>query len=93
MVTKPARSDDVVSTRTAGEAVSPDPVPHSRPAQRDLVEVMGRLARLRDADVLTEEEFQRERVKVVEGWTPPEGRPANDSGRNPFRPTKPATSS
>jgi hypothetical protein len=54
---------------------------------------MGRLARLRDADVLTEEEFQRERVKVVEGWTPPEGRPANNSGRNPFRPTKPATSS
>jgi len=54
---------------------------------------MGRLARLRDADVLTEEEFRRERVKVVEGWTPPEGRPANHSGRNPFRPTKPATSS
>jgi hypothetical protein len=37
--------------------------------------------------VLTEEEFQRERVKVVEGWTPP--RPACEQhGRNPFRPTK-----
>jgi hypothetical protein len=42
---------------------------------------MGRLAQLRDADVLTEEEFQRERVKVVEGWTPPQmhsQRPSDD---------------
>jgi hypothetical protein len=67
-----------VSEQTAGTSVRPDPLPLSRPAQRDLVVAMGRLARLRDADVLTEEEFQRERVKVVEGWTPPKSwRPDN----------------
>jgi hypothetical protein len=42
----------------------------SEPVQRDLVVAMGRLARLRDADALTEEEFQQFRVKVVDRWTP-----------------------
>jgi hypothetical protein len=61
-----------------------------RPAPRDLVVVLGRLARLRDADVLTEDEFQRERVKIVEGWTSPKSwRP--DPSRDQSQPAKAAT--
>jgi len=67
----------------ADASVTPEPLPRSRPAPRDLVVVLGRLARLRDADVLTEEEFQQERVKVVEGWTSPQSwRPDNSRGRS-----------
>jgi hypothetical protein len=43
------------------------------PASRDLVVLMARLAGLRDADVLTEDEYRQERVKVVETCAPHTG--------------------
>jgi len=61
-MTGAGREDD----RVPGGAPPASPAPAGPASQRDLVESLHELALLRDVGVLTEDEYQRAKEKVVE---------------------------
>jgi len=72
-----------------GGLVSADSAPTSRPPGMETVEVLTRLAALRDQGVLTEEEFASEKAKILSSGSPADQTTADTTSEHPPEPSEP----
>lgn len=59
--------DAVAQQLAAQQATMPPPAPQAAPATTDLVSQLKQLADLRDAGILTEDEFNAQKAKILAG--------------------------
>jgi len=78
-----AYSSENQQEQLSGAPVSADSAPTSRPPGMETVEVLTRLAALRDQGVLTEEEFASEKAKILSSSSPADQTTADTTSEHP----------